>query len=822
MIGRLSLLGFTAATGSVHLLAQMPDQGIWMLGGAALCVVTLFVWALMSVHRWHVLLPLGAVALGLSLTILRVEQRLADVLHPDNENKVSRVVLRIASLPRLTPDSRQFEAEVISSIPDGVPSRIMVTWAGSGWGGPYGKAKNAVDVFPELIPGQVWRMALTLKPPHGLRNPGGFDYEAYAFAQGIRATGTLRGTPRFLRDEPWASLSVSAQRARHHVRQAMLSYTQDKRYGAVMLALVVGDQAGVSAGDWQVFNRTGLSHLVSISGSHISMVAALGGGLVFWLWRRWRFRGRFLAEYVPAQVAAALVALLIAWLYCLLAGWGVPARRTFLMLTVIAVAYVARLPLNSSRLLALVAFAVVLLDPWALLSAGFWLSFAAVYVLMSSASWYGRKPSPPLPSRWAWLSTSVLVAARLQLAITVGLMPLLALLFHEVSLVSPLANAYAIPLISLIVTPLSLLLGALALMPGLEPLASGVAWLSHGVLEAMMAPTLWLSQLSVATVAISSAPGWATFVGMAGLVWALMPYGLPGRHSAWLLMVPALLWPAKRPLPGEWDLHVLDVGQAGAVVVQTARHSLLFDTGIRNSPDSDSGARVIAPFLRFKGIRSLDVMVVSHADIDHVGGVRSVLQAVPVQQSYASFDLPAYLAREARLLGVPDDLPLMPLAVSRCEYGQYWRIDDVDFEFLWPLSEDGTGSRNKNDGGCVLRIRGKHHTALLPGDISATSETALIDRGLEPVDVVLAGHHGSKTSSSAGFVEATGAPHVIAQAGAWSRYGHPHRTVQRRWEESGAQFWRSDRHGSVHVSSASHGLLVHAERQTNRRYWQTF
>ncbi|MBP6018356.1 MAG: DNA internalization-related competence protein ComEC/Rec2 [Burkholderiaceae bacterium] len=830
MTGRLTLLAFVAATAVVHRLLAMPGPEAWMLGSLALLVVSMLVFLLASRYRWRILLPLLAGALGLVMTITRVEHRLADVLAPDNENKVSRVVLRIAELPRLAPDSRHFQADVISSKPEGVPTRIQVSWAAAQWSGPYGNTNKPAADFPELIPGQVWRMSLTLKPPHGLRNPNAFDYEAYAFAQGIRATGSVRGTPVYLYDQPWANLGVVAQRARHYVRRAMLPYVQDKRYGAVLLALSIGDQASVDAADWLVFNRTGITHLVSISGTHITLIAALGGSLMAWLWRRLRFRGRLLAEYLPAQIVGAWSALLIAWLYCLLAGWGVPARRTFLMLAVLAVAYVVRLPLNATRLLLLAAFAVVILDPWALISAGFWLSFGAVGILMACAGWQGYAvDQPAVTARHRRWTQPVLVATRLQLIISAGLMPLLALLFHEVSLISPVANAYAIPLVSLVVTPVSLLLATFALVPGLEILAAGAVWLGHGVLHAMMVPTQWLGQLDAASVSVAAAPVVATALGLAGLVWALMPYGLPGRHLAWLLMMPALFWQPKRPAIGDWDLYALDVGQASAIVVRTAGHTVLFDTGVRSSPSSDSGARVVWPFLRSLGIRSLDVMVVSHADIDHAGGMRSVLDAMHVQQAYASFDIPAYLAREARLMGQPDLSVNLPLALESCRYGQQWRIDNVDFEFLWSAQAGTLGAgrkaakkNSKNDQGCVLKISGQHHTALLPGDIGEKSEHALVERGLSPVDVVLASHHGSKTSSSAALVGAVQAQHVIAQVGAWSRYGHPHATIEGRWRSAGAQFWRSDQHGAVHIASSKQGLVVQAERQVNRRYWQHY
>lgn len=825
MTGRFCLLAFVAATGAVHCFPYMPDHIIWaaILAGAVAVSVAVFFFT--PTYRWRMLLPVWAAMAGLLVTVARAEYRLADTLDIDNENRVSRVVLRVAALPRLSPDSRQFEAEVISSIPTGVPSRIQVSWTAPDWAGPYGQADRGAADFPDLIPGQIWRMSLTLKKPHGNRNPHAFDYESYMFAHGVRATGSVRGTPLYLDDEPWASLPIIAQRARHHVRAAMQPHLEGKRYGAVLLALAIGDQASVDAGDWQVFNRTGITHLVSISGSHITMIAALGGSLVFWLWRRLRFRGRAFAERLPAQVAAAMAALLIAWLYCLLAGWGVPARRTFLMLTVVAAAYALRLPMNASRLLSLVAFAVVVLDPWALLASGFWLSFGAVYVLMASAGWWGQPVGWTPVARWRRWRGFLATAARLQLAITVGLMPLLALIFYEVSLASPLVNAYAIPVVSVAVTPVSLLLAGAALIPGLDPLAVGLAWLGHVALEWMMVPTVWLADFRAASFNAAAAPLWLTLAAMLGLLLAVMPYGIPLRNMGWLFMLPALLYVPQRPPDGAWDMYALDVGQAGAIVIQTARHALLFDTGLRSSAVSDDGARTIWPFLRSQGIKKLDVLVVSHADIDHAGGLRSMLLAVPVGQSYSSFDLPDYLAREARLLGEPGQLPAMPLAMSPCEYGAVWQVDGVAFEFLWPLQRFSASRRTprkqRNDSACVLRIRGEHHSILLTGDIGALQEASLVDRGLEPVDVVLAAHHGSKNSSSPQFVGAVQAMHVIAQAGLWNRYGHPSPMVEARWQEGGTTFWRTDQQGAITVQSRATGLSAHGVRQYSRRYWQT-
>lgn len=829
---RIFLLAFATGVVLVHGMPAPLYVPMWAGFSGLLAAVWLFYTVCAStgapmtrVQRSAALIipTLSAVTLGLTYGAIWVTQRLADTLAPSNEDKVTRVVLRVAELPRLEPDSRIFVAETLSSIPDGVPSRIQVRWNAVGqYSGPYGNSQSGrVAEFPELIPGQVWRMALVLRNPHGSRNPHGFDYEGHVFAQGVRATGTVRGTPVLLRDETWTSLSVVAQRARHRVREAMLPYIKELRWGGVLLALAIGDQASVGSEDWIVFNRSGLTHLVSISGSHVTLIAVLAGIAVNYLWRRLRWRGVGLSERLPAQLASAGVALLVAWLYCLLAGWGVPARRTFIMLAVMALSLALRLPLSPTHVLAVAAFVVVVLDPWAPLASGFWLSFLAVYVLMASTGWWGRRlqeRSGPAAGLLGSLST----ASRLQIFVTLALLPPLALLFNEISLVSPLANAYAIPLIGTLVTPLSLLLAGLALVPGLEPAASVVAWLAHVLLQLCMWPTNWLAALPGASLTVAAAPGWATAFAVLGIGLALLPRGFPYRSLGWAFMLPVLCWVPARPAPGDWELYALDVGQGSAVVLRTAGHVLVYDTGVRYSPDADAAQRSLLPFLRAKGIRKIDVLIVSHADLDHVGGLRSVLETLPVEQSYAPFDLSAWLKRETRLLGRRDQ-PLLPYALTACRHGTTWRVDGVSFEFLWPLGAGNidlqAGTRERNSQACVLRIRGEHHSVLLPGDIGVAEEDALVSRGLSETDIVLAAHHGSRFSSGQTFVTALKAQHVIAQAGRWNRYGHPASAVRRRWQSAGADFWDTGVDGAILAYSKKGRLHVMAERERQPRYW---
>lgn len=820
------MLAFIGATGWVHTLPALPAYSS-LFGLAAACMVAHgALYAVGGRGRQLALLcwPVWAALLGCLLTVWRADARLQQTLAPTDINEVSRVVLRVASLPVEHSGSVRFDADVISALPQDLPPRIRVRWRSGPWSGPYARA--APQTTPSLVrPGQVWRMALVMRPAYGSRNPGGYDAEAHAFAQGIRAQGTVRGEPELLDDDPWVSLSVLAQRSRHHIREAVRPHIENHTYGPVLLALAIGDQAGVDNAHWLTFNRTGITHLVSISGTHVTLIAGLVGTLMFWAWRRVRVGRHGLAERLPAQLVAACTALLIAWIYCLLAGWGVPARRTFLMLSVLATCHVLRLHLGASRQLSLVAFIVVLMDPWALISVGFWLSFGAVAVLIAWGQAVGVSAQDPHTKPAGRRITVLLQGLRLQLIMTVALFPPLALLFNEISLVSPVVNAYAIPAISLLVTPFSLLGALLAVVPGMDWPTQWALGAAHGVLVWMMAPTQWLAETAWASVTVAAAPVWLHILALTGLVIALLPRGFPGQIWGWTFMLPALSWTPEKPPPGAWDMVALDVGQAGAIVIQTANHAILFDTGVRTGPQQDSAQQTVLPFLRHQGVRRLSAVIVSHADIDHVGGLRSVLNSLPVAQAYTPFDLPEWLRHESRLLGPEAADVTLPATWTLCAAGVRWSVDGVDFEFLWPQAGHGTpvfaGSRERNDNSCVLSIRGLHHSLLLPGDINARQERDLIERGLQRHDVVLAAHHGSKQSSAQEFVQVVAPIHAIAQAGAWSRYGHPHPDTVRRWQRAGTRFWRTDRDGAIAIRSRAAGLVVASERKRRRHYWQS-
>lgn len=849
MIGRGMVIAGVLGVVLTHRLSSLPSYAelVLLILLALSAVIAAFFTKLCRKPVFIIIaLLLFAFSIGLVYSSLLAKQRLSAQLLDTNVDRVSRVTLRVTGLPKLSADRISFSAHVISSHPSGVPADIRVGWSFGGWRGPYAKA--LATELPDVHAGQVWQMALILRPVSASQNLNLFDYEAYSFAAGVRALGTVRGEPEFIGTDYWHDLSTVSNRARHLIRKAMAPYLEGLRYGPVLRALAIGDQDGVADEDWLVFNRSGLTHLVSISGSHITMLSGSAAILIYLIWCRARRNGRILAEYFPAKMAAAWVAMLVAWVYSLLAGWEVPAQRTFMMLAVVAISQVLQLRLSGSRVLALAAVIVILFDPWAVLASGFWLSFIAVGVLLAvgamvAAQTSNRGTGPGVIqatnsdklletpantnqksgvdnsnslSNKKWFR-SLKLAARLQIAVTFALAPALAWIFHEVSLVSPFANAYAIPVIELLVTPLSLLLALFSLIPGCQPVAGFLSWLAHAVLNFIMVPTEWLASLP--TLNVPAGPAWIYLLASAGVIMALWPNTkLRRSYLGWLAMLPMAVWSPARPMPGEWHMHALDVGQGSAIVIRTAKHTFLFDAGPRHNRDSDQGARTIVPFLYSLGIKKLDLLVASHVDLDHTGGVRSILKALPVQQSLSSFAIASWLQHESKKLG--ETQTYLPLADNYCVYGMNWHIDGVSFEFLWPLDikQHRTG-KAANAASCVLRVRGKYHSLLLTGDIGITTEAVLVDRGLSSVDIVIAGHHGSRTSSSQSFVDAVKASHVVMQSGRWNRNGHPHAAVTSRWQSAGTKVWRTDMQGGVNAISHKTDLKVYSVIDEVRRYW---
>ncbi len=782
---RLNILAFAAGVIAMHMQPELPPVWPWALAGLLLMLPALR-WRGALVTRGLALV--ACFALGFAWAGWRAELRLAEQLPSEWEGRDVEIVGVVASLPQDFSQGSRFEFDVEKRLtaPDGkypwgataiVPGRIMLSWY-------QGRRDGEIFERPPLRPGERWQLTVRLKRPHGNANPNGFDYEAWLLERDIRATGYVRQNPAQRMDGMVWRPSYIVERLRHQVRASFAAMLPAERYpwAGILMALVVGDQKAIHGDFWTTFNRTGTTHLMSISGLHVTMLAALFGLLIGALWRR----VPALALRLPAQRAALLAGCLAAFFYVLLAGFAVPAQRTLYMLLVAALAQGSGRIVAPSRTLALALLVVLLIDPWAVLAAGFWLSFGAVGALL----YVGAAVVGEAGKGGGWRE-KLRAWGVVQWAATLASLPVLLLVFQQFSLVSPLANAVAIPVVSFIVTPLALLAAVIPWWP--------IAALAHAVLGWLMVFLEWCATWPVWLA--PAPPLWAALVAGIGVTVCLLPRGMPGRLLGVALLLPAIFWPVERPPEGEAWVTVLDVGQGLAAVVRTHDHTLLYDPGPLYSAESDAGQRVVVPYLRALGVDRVDVLMVTHRDSDHAGGMTSVQSALGVGKVVSS-------------LGEVDG--------ELCSVGQHWDWNGVRLTVLHPEKEDYGEKRKSNNLSCVLRIEAGGRRMLLTSDIEARDEAALLQRDPAKLaaEVLLVPHHGSRTSSTPEFIAAVGAQHALIPVGYRNRFGHPKAEVLERYEAGDIRVWRTDRDGALRLRLAAGGVEVSAWRDERRRYWQ--
>ncbi len=739
------------------------------------------------------------------------------------EGRTLQVVGIVANLPQRNEDSARFRFEVESARDsDGarvqLPPQLLLGWYGNRLNG----SDDKVQAPPaDLRPGDRWQLAVRLKAPHGHINPHGFDYELWLWEQGLQATGYVRNgakdAPPLWLGSTWAH---PVERLRQRVRSAIDVRVSDRAMAGIVAALLVGDQAAIERADWDVFRATGVAHLMAISGLHITGLAWLAALCVGWLWRRsdvWSARQPW-SLWLPAPIAASACAAMVALTYAVFTGWGVPAQRTVWMLGVVTLLRVYGLRWPLMQVWLTVCAVVLALDPWALLQAGFWLSFVAVGVLFASGSHApleaaahsdalnvfevpaerrgqsdergSRRVGRMAASAWA----SAQRMWREQWLMSVSLAPLTLLLFHQVSVVGLFANLLAVPWVTLVVTPLCML-GLV--LPFAWGLAADALQLLVWVLNAC-------AGVSWAQWSAPAAPLWAGAAALVGMgTWAMrLPMWL--RCFGVALVLPVLSWQTPRPEHGTFELVAADMGQGHAVLVRTATHSLLYDTGPRYSAETDAGQRVLVPLLRAWGER-LDRIVISHQDSDHSGGAAAMMAMQPQSNVLTSISV---------------EHPLQQLgAMQRCELGQSWVWDGVRFEVLHPSAADYERKLKPNALSCVLRVTAHDTSALLAGDIEAAQEQDLVQSGQDlQADWLLVPHHGSATSSTQAFLEAVQPSVAIVQAGYRNRFGHPRPDVLRRYSDLGVLVVQTPRCGAS-IWRSEQPKLVQCERNQRQRYW---
>ncbi len=784
-------------------------------------------------YYWALISPLciliASACMAFGLTGIRAVEYASHQLLAVYEGRDIEVIGVVSAMPHNNETGTRFQLDVESSqllaTIDQVqskqaivlPSKISLSW----YGGVFGIDENSDDFVKlqrkpmQILPGERWKMTVRLKAPHGNSNPGGFDFELWVWEQGIQATGYVRtGANDALPQRLAQTWQHPVEQLRHKVRDAVFARMspadalKHSNEAGIVAALVTGDQQSIERADWDVFRKTGVAHLMSISGLHITMFAWGAVIVVGWLYRR----STRLCLIYPATHAAMLGGMLLATLYAVFSGWGVPSQRTILMLATVTVLrlFGKRWPWPTVWMLACAV--VVAVDPWALLQAGFWLSFVAVGVLFATdmSADTSRLPnrdhtdtiaaaiSLAKPSLVATLKNKLWLNGREQFIITLVLAPLTLLLFGQLSVVGLFANALAIPWVTLVVTPLAML-GTL-----FSPVWD-MAGLAVRALSWFLA-LLAAFQFAVVTVAVPHLLA-SIFAVLGGILlvlpwpWQLRLLGLP-------LLLPVILWQAPRPVEGQFELIAADIGQGNAVILRTAQHTLLYDAGPRFSIDSDAGHRVLIPLLRLTD-ESVDTIVLSHRDSDHSGGIKSVLAMHPSANFISSIEG----AHELQALR----------RAQRCVAGQAWQWDGVDFAVLHPSAADYESPQRSNAMSCVLRISTPQASVLLVGDIELAQETNLVSKqqstGLKlHSDVLLVPHHGSKTSSSAAFLEAVQPQLAVVQAGYRNRFGHPAATVMERYNERNIKVINTSHCGALLWSSLS-PREARCQREIAKRYW---
>jgi competence protein ComEC len=612
--------------------------------------------------------------------------------------------------------------------------------------------------------GDCWRFALRLRTPHGSLNPGGFDYEGWLFRQGITAGATVRDGARC--DESGGSALL---RARQRLTDDLDRWIPDPTARALIAALTTGDQSGLTDHDWDVFRVTGTSHLVAISGFNIAVIAGFAFFLFRWLWSV----SARLCERLPAQRAGMIGSALVAGCYAGIAGFEPPVARAWLMVVVVLVAALTHRSVGVLRVLVLAWFAILVADPFAVLAPGLWLSFGAVAVILFVGT--GRL-RPPV----AWRA-----AVELQIVLSVALVPLTLYFFQGAAWLGPLVNLVAVPIVT-VMTPLlliALLLAAIVPVIGIPALAlCGAALIKLRLaLEwaATSLPHVWIP---------ASPPIAALMLALLGIVLLIAPRGLPTRMLGALCLVPMLL-PRGPEIPSGLRVAVLDVGQGLSIVAQTPHHALLFDAGPAFQDGFDAGQSVVAPYLLHEGVRRLDVLMLSHPDNDHGGGVPAVRRLMNVE----------------REIGTDRGEP--------CRDGMRWEWDGVRFAVLHPDGAQWSG----NNRSCVLKIDGPF-SALFPGDIEAPAEARLwSDRASAlKADLLIAPHHGSKSSSTSEFVRSVMPGVVVFGAGWRNHFGHPRPEVTARYAEIGVKQFATGSSGEITIDGPAR---ITEWRRTHAHFW---
>jgi competence protein ComEC len=764
------------------LFSALPNaKSVLLLVFVLLSVCTL----LPKTWQWFRVLLL-AMVLGFCWILLFTYWQLQHVLPGEVENRTVIIKGIVASIPEQITNGVRFEFTVKQLTVDGKvfpsPGKVRLVWENH-------FHSNAIE--SDIKVGEKLQLQVRLKRPHGNFNPGGFDYEAWLFTRNIRATGYVVAV---LSKSESQNIRYSLDLLREHLTNQIKTQLNNNAVTGFITALSVGVRDNISQSQWQTLRNTGTNHLMAIAGLHIGLFAGFAWSLVNFLWRRISR----LCLLFPAQQAAAIAALIAAFLYSALAGFSLPTLRAVIMLAVLLSAILLRRNLPVWQAYAVALFLILLLNPLAVLDMSFWLSFAAVGIIiygMNSKKTDNNNEVKKIIKNtkfWRWI--------KIQLVISIGFIPLSLLFFQQVSLISFVANFLAIPWVGFIVLPLSVLSTLLSLI---SPQIGGL--ILH--LAAFMMQLFWsllqkLGSFSDLQWHVAITNSFIFISSAVGILILLASKPLLIRIIGIIFLLPLFFWQPARPKVGEVWLTLLDVGQGLSAVVQTKSHLLIYDTGPKFG-DFDTGASILVPYLRTLQRNKADILILSHGDNDHIGGAQSVLQEIKVAQIITS---------------IPNYAVQTPIPISSCIQGQQWQWDGILFQILYPPAKQ---IYLDNDSSCVLKITAGSRTILLPGDIEHKSEDYLLkhEENLLSSTILIAPHHGSASSSTAGFVQATHPKYVLFPTGYLNRFHFPNNNVVNHYEQLNAQLFNSASTGALIFKLNKNNVWFSSYRESHGKFW---
>lgn len=770
-------LGFLIGVIWITHFSHLPSVKLaYLLIFISITLITLAFFKLFFSQSW--ILFFVACCLGFSWSLITAHQRLSQQLPKILEGKILIARGRILTIPENHSGVVRFDF-LIQHLATSIAIRYPIPVRIKGY---FYKNSNVLTHFKK---GDIWQFTLRLRRPRAFWNPGSFDYQAELFQQNIGATGYL--LEKFpLRLIERANAYYFIDNLRQKITANVKKSLQDYPLLGLISALTTGIRCEITDEQWQVMRGTGTNHLFAISGLHLAFIA----GIIYWIVRLICCRLPYVTLYIPAPKIASALTLLIAVFYSALAGFSIPTQRALLMLVAFSMTRIQQRYLTSWHSFHLALLIILIIEPFTVLSASFWLSFIAVILIFYAVS----NRIKPLANWRAW--------CRIQVTVSLGLIPLSLLFFHQISLISFAANLIAIPSIGFIILPISLL-GSLVSLVNMV-FGNTLLIFAEQLLELLWKVLNFFSEIPLAQYYAYVSTPWILVSSLVGILLLLGPKGMPTRCLGFIWILPLFFWESQRPQYGDIWIHLLDVGQGLASVVRTQHHVLIYDTGPRLSPSFDAGKLVILPFLQTIGVQKVNLMVVSHGDNDHSGGAMIILKQIQVNKVLSS---------------IPKKF--LPKIVNLCEEKMHWQWDGINFEILYPPIHH---LYQGNNSSCVLKISNRLQSILLVGDIEKRAENYLVHAKQKDLQstVLIVPHHGSKTSSSIAFLNYVQPVYALFSTGFHNRFKFPHQIVLNRYQRLGSEIYNTATEGTITLKL--NVLTNTIQRETyydkSHRFWQ--